>query len=56
MTSPNPALRISDRAVSRPESLREIGLELTTQLDLSTLLRSVVEKAISLVDGEAGGL
>lgn len=56
MISPNPALQISDRAVYRLESLREIGLELTTQLDLNTLLRSVVEKAISLVDGEAGGL
>jgi GAF domain-containing protein len=38
------------------EALRELGLELTAQLDLDTLLHSIVSRAMELVGGRAGGL
>jgi diguanylate cyclase (GGDEF)-like protein/PAS domain S-box-containing protein len=38
------------------EALRQIGLELTAQLDLDALLRSIVSRAIELVGGDSGGL
>ncbi len=38
------------------EALREVGLELTAQLDLDTLLRSIVSRAIELLGGATGGL
>ena len=38
------------------EALREVGLELTAQLDLDALLRSIVSRAVELVGGDSGGL
>jgi GAF domain-containing protein len=38
------------------EMLREVSLELVAQLDLETLLYSVVSRAIKVVGGDAGGL
>ncbi len=38
------------------EALREVSLELTTQLDLDALLHSVVSQAVELLGGAAGGL
>ncbi|MBC8249887.1 MAG: GAF domain-containing protein, partial [Anaerolineales bacterium] len=38
------------------EMLREVGLELTAQLDLDTLLHSIVSRAMKLMGGDSGGL
>jgi PAS domain S-box-containing protein len=37
-------------------ALREVGLDIAGQLDLEALLRSIVERAVELVAGQAGGL
>ncbi len=47
------ALRQRTRAL---ELLAQSGLELTAQLDLDTLLQSIVRRAVELVGGSAGGL
>jgi len=41
---------------SQLEALREVGLELIAQLDLDTLLHSIVSWAVDLVGGTGGGL
>ena len=38
------------------EALRQVGLELTAQLDLDTLLHSIASQAIELLGGTSGGL
>jgi len=38
------------------EALRAVGLEITAQLDLDTLLRFIVSRAVELLGGNAGGL
>ncbi len=38
------------------EALREVELELTAQLDLDTLLNSIVARAVELLEGTAGGV
>ncbi|MFQ6102094.1 MAG: GAF domain-containing protein [Anaerolineae bacterium] len=38
------------------EALRQVGLELTAELDVDTLLHSIVSRAIKLLGGSAGGL
>jgi len=38
------------------EALRQVGLELTAELDLDSLLHSIVSQAVELVGGTAGGL
>jgi two-component system cell cycle sensor histidine kinase/response regulator CckA len=38
------------------EALQQVAMELTVQLDLDTLLHSIVSRAIELLDGTAGGL
>jgi diguanylate cyclase (GGDEF)-like protein/PAS domain S-box-containing protein len=38
------------------EALREVGLDLTTQLDLDALLHSIVSRAVELLGGTSGGL
>ncbi|MBL7063666.1 MAG: GAF domain-containing protein, partial [Anaerolineae bacterium] len=38
------------------EALRQVGLELTAQLDLDTLLHSIVSRAVELLGGTAGGI
>jgi PAS domain S-box-containing protein len=38
------------------EALRQVSLELTAELDLETLLHSIVSHAIKLLQGHAGGL
>jgi PAS domain S-box-containing protein len=54
------ALRESEEEIRRRtaqlEALRELGLELTSQLDLDTLLRSIVSRAIALLGGAEGSL
>lgn len=43
------------RRAEQIDALREIGVELTAELDLDSLLRSIVEHAIALLDAPAGG-
>ena len=38
------------------EALRQVGLEITAQLNLDTLLHSIVSRAIELLQGTKGGL
>ncbi len=38
------------------EALRQVGLEITAELDLDCLLHSIVSQAVELVGGTAGGL
>ena len=42
--------------VAQLVALREGGVELAAQLDLDTVLRSIVERAVGLVGGVSGGL
>ncbi len=44
------------RHAAQLEALRQAGLDLTAQLDLDTLLHSIVRRAMDLVGGSAGGL
>ncbi len=44
------------RRSAQLEALREVGLELTAQLDLATLLRSISARAVELVGGSGGGV
>jgi PAS domain S-box-containing protein len=44
------------RRTAQLEALREVGLELTAQLDLDTLLHSIASRAIELLGGTKGGL
>jgi PAS domain S-box-containing protein len=51
--------RLENRARQRSaqlEALRAIGMGLTSELDLDTLLRSVVSQAVALLGASAGGL
>lgn len=41
---------------SQLETLRQIGLELTSELNLETLLRSIVSRAVELLGGATGSL
>lgn len=43
------------RRAEQIDALREIGVELTAELELDSLLHSIVEHAISLLDAPAGG-
>ena len=38
------------------EALRQVGLEITTQLDPETLLHSITSRAVELLEGTSGGL
>ena len=38
------------------EALRQVGLELTAELDLGSLLHSIVSRAVDLLKGDGGGL
>ena len=40
----------------RLEALHQIGLELAAELDLESLLRSIIERAVELVGGKSGNL
>ncbi len=44
------------RRTAQLEALRQVGLEITAELDLDSLLHSLVSRAIELVGGTAGGL
>jgi diguanylate cyclase (GGDEF)-like protein/PAS domain S-box-containing protein len=44
------------RRTAQLEALREVGLELTAQLDLDNLLRSIVSRAVELLGGNSGAL
>ncbi|MGQ9709168.1 MAG: GAF domain-containing protein [Anaerolineae bacterium] len=44
------------RQVAQRETLYQIATELTAELDLEILLRSIVQRALELVGGNAGGL
>jgi diguanylate cyclase (GGDEF)-like protein/PAS domain S-box-containing protein len=44
------------RSVERLDALREVGLELAAELNLDSLLHSIVSRAIDLLGGELGGL
>jgi PAS domain S-box-containing protein len=46
----------SHRRAAQLEALRQIGLELTAQLDLDTLLQSIASRAVELLGGISGGL
>jgi PAS domain S-box-containing protein len=43
------------RQTAQLEALRQIGLELAGQLDLDTLLQSIVSRAMELLGGQSGG-
>jgi len=42
--------------VERLDALRQVGLEITAELDLDSLLRSIVSRAVQLLRGASGGL
>jgi PAS domain S-box-containing protein len=44
------------RRTAQLEALRQVGLELTAQLDLDALLHSIVSQATRLLGGDGGGL
>ncbi len=44
------------RRTDQLEALRQVGLEVAAQLDLDTLLNSIVSRAIDLLNGRWGGL
>jgi two-component system cell cycle sensor histidine kinase/response regulator CckA len=44
------------RHTEQHEALREVGLELTTQLNLNTLLRSITSRAVGLLEAGSGSL
>jgi PAS domain S-box-containing protein len=44
------------RHTAQLEALRQVGLELTAELNLDALLRFIVSKAVELVGGTSGGL
>jgi signal transduction histidine kinase len=46
----------SRRYAQQLEALRQVGLELTVELELDTLLRSIVSHAIKLLHASAGGI
>lgn len=46
----------SQRRATQLETLRRVGLEITTQLNLEVLLHSIVSQAIDLLEAEEGGL
>jgi signal transduction histidine kinase len=50
------AERALEQHAAQLEALREMGLEITAELDLDTLLHSIVSQAIELLGGTAGGL
>ncbi|MEJ2209957.1 MAG: GAF domain-containing protein [Anaerolineae bacterium] len=44
------------RRTQQMQALRQIGMELASELDLDTLLSSIVARAVELLDGTVGGL
>ncbi len=46
----------SQRRLTQLEALRQISLELTAELDLDTLLKSIVLRATELFEAKAGGI
>jgi PAS domain S-box-containing protein len=44
------------RQTAQLEALRQVGLELTAELDLDSLLQSIVSRSISLLEATAGGI
>ncbi len=44
------------RRTNQLEALRQLGLEIAAQLDLDTLLHSIVSRAMQLLDSSSGGL
>jgi GAF domain-containing protein len=44
------------RRAAELEALREVSLSITAELELDTLLRSIVERAITLLGAKAGGM
>ncbi len=48
--------RSLQRRTEQLEALRQVGLEIGAQLDLQTLLRSIVARAIKLLGADDGGL
>jgi len=44
------------RRTDQLEALRQTGLELTSQLDLDSLLHSIAARAVALLEGAGGGL
>lgn len=44
------------RHAAQLEALRDVGLELASELELDLVIHSIVARAIELVDAEAGGL
>jgi PAS domain S-box-containing protein len=44
------------RQADQLEALRQVSLDITAELELDALLQSIVERAIGLLDAEAGGM
>lgn len=55
-TAINSLLETLERRTAQLDALRQLGLELTAQLDLDALLRSIVSRAIHLLGAVDGGL
>ena len=50
------AQRALRQRTAQLEALREVGMEITAQLELDALLRSIVSRALELLGGISGGL
>jgi PAS domain S-box-containing protein len=55
ITQRREAERELEQRTAQLEALRQVSLELTAQLDLEALLRSIASRAVQLVEGKAGG-
>ncbi len=49
-------LKVLQERTAQLEALREVGLQLSAQLDLESVLRSVVSRAVELLGGAGGSL
>ncbi len=56
ITQRNQAEQELKQRTAQLEALRQVGLELSTELDLDRLLHSIVSRAMELMHGDAGGL
>ncbi len=56
ITQRRKAERELQQRTAQLEALRQVSLELTAQLDLEALLRSIASRAVQLLNGKAGGV
>ncbi len=56
MTQAEPTQEGISEHTAQLEALHQVGLELAAELDLDSLLHSIVSRAMELLDGDGGGL